>query len=157
MSLEPERIRPELIRKDFPILQTRMRAKPLVYLDTAASAQKPQVVIDSISNFYTNDYANIHRGLYELSETATRMYEEAREKQIVSGLIERNPGPFPDDGLGPVFREVISATRSLEEGGVVAYMGPEGTFSHQAACLKFGRLAQLESAHSHKRTFRHKG
>lgn len=71
-------------------------------------------------------------------------YEEAREKRIVSGLIECNPGPFPDDGLGPVFREIISATRSLEEGLLIAYMGPEGTFSHQAACLKFGDLAQLE-------------
>ena len=80
MSLDPERIQPELIRKDFPILRTRMRAKPLVYLDTAASAQKPQAVIDALSNFYANDYANIHRGLYELSETATRMHEEAREK-----------------------------------------------------------------------------
>ncbi len=80
MSLDPERIYPELIRKDFPILQSTMRGKPLVYLDTAASAQKPQVVIDALSSFYANDYANIHRGLYELSEKATRMHEEAREK-----------------------------------------------------------------------------
>jgi len=73
------------------------------------------------------------------------VYEEAREKRIVRALIERNSGPFPDDGLAPVFREIISATRSLEEGVVIAYMGPEGTFSHQAACLKFGGLAELEA------------
>jgi len=76
------------------------------------------------------------------------VYEEAREKRIVSCLVESNPGPFPDDGLAPVFREIISATRSLEEGLSIAYMGPEGTFSHEAANLKFGRLAALESVPS---------
>ncbi len=75
MSLDPG-----LVRKDFPILQRTMRGKPLVYLDTAASAQKPQAVIDAISHFYANDYANIHRGVYELSATATRLHEQARDK-----------------------------------------------------------------------------
>jgi len=73
------------------------------------------------------------------------VYEEAREKRIVSSLVENNPGPFPDDGLAPVFREIISATRSLEDALSIAYMGPQGTFSHEAANLKFGRLAALES------------
>jgi chorismate mutase/prephenate dehydratase len=76
------------------------------------------------------------------------VYEEAREKRIVSGLVESNPGPFPDDGLAPVFREIISATRSLEDALSIAYMGPKGTFSHEAANLKFGRLAALESVPS---------
>jgi len=76
------------------------------------------------------------------------VYEEAREKRIVSGLVEDNPGPFPDDGLAPVFREIISATRSLEDALSIAYMGPKGTFSHEAANLKFGRLATLESVPS---------
>jgi chorismate mutase/prephenate dehydratase len=76
------------------------------------------------------------------------VYEEAREKRIVSGLVESNPGPFPDDGLAPVFREIISATRSLEDALSIAYMGPKGTFSHEAANLKFGRLATLESVPS---------
>ncbi len=76
------------------------------------------------------------------------VYEEAREKRIVSGLVEGNPGPFPDDGLAPVFREIISATRSLEDALSIAYMGPQGTFSHEAANLKFGRLAALESVAS---------
>jgi len=71
---------PALVRKDFPIFQTATRGKPLVYLDTAASAQKPQAVIDAMSHFYAHDYANIHRGVYALSATATRRYEEAREK-----------------------------------------------------------------------------
>jgi len=82
-------------------------------------------------------------GRLKQSRGAT-VYEEAREKRIVSRLVACNPGPFPDDGLAPVFREIISATRSLEDGLSIAYMGPEGTFSHEAANLKFGRLAALE-------------
>ncbi|MEN8182617.1 MAG: cysteine desulfurase [Myxococcota bacterium] len=68
------------VRKDFPILQTAMRGHPLVYLDTASSAQKPRCVIDAIAELYSRHYANIHRGLYELSEISTRLHEEAREK-----------------------------------------------------------------------------
>jgi cysteine desulfurase/selenocysteine lyase len=68
------------VRRDFPILATKSRGKPLAYLDTASSAQKPRVVIDAISSFYANDYANIHRGVYELSERATAMHERARER-----------------------------------------------------------------------------
>ncbi|MFO0689354.1 MAG: cysteine desulfurase [Myxococcota bacterium] len=68
------------IRRDFPILGTRMRGKPLCYLDSAASAQKPQVVIDAISDFYARHYANIHRGVYQLSADATRRYEEVRTR-----------------------------------------------------------------------------
>ena len=65
----------EAIRKDFPILATQMRGRPLVYLDTAASAQKPRVVIDSMADFYSHHYANIHRGVYQLSAEATEAYE----------------------------------------------------------------------------------
>lgn len=65
-------------KKDFPILTGCNRGKPLVYLDSASSTQKPQQVIDALSHFYTHDYANIHRGIYELSERATNLYEKAR-------------------------------------------------------------------------------
>ena len=51
------------VRRDFPILATRMNDRPLVYLDTAASAQKPRAVIDTLKRFYEQDYANIHRGV----------------------------------------------------------------------------------------------
>ena len=67
------------LRNDFPILAEREHGKPLIYLDSAASAQKPQAVINAISDFYKHDYANIHRGIYELSARATRYYEEARQ------------------------------------------------------------------------------
>ncbi|GIT85805.1 cysteine desulfurase [Roseobacter sp. OBYS 0001] len=66
------------IRKDFPILGREVNGKPLVYLDNGASAQKPQVVIDAISNTYANEYANVHRGLHYLSNLATDNYESVR-------------------------------------------------------------------------------
>ena len=70
----------ERVRRDFPILRRSMRGKPLVYLDSAASAQKPSVVIEAIRSFYETSYANIHRGVYELSERATLLHDEARVK-----------------------------------------------------------------------------
>ncbi len=66
------------IREDFPILQQRVQGKPLVYLDNAATSQKPQVVIDTINRYYTTDNSNIHRGVHSLSERATQAYEDAR-------------------------------------------------------------------------------
>lgn len=65
-------------KNDFPILSQKIHGKPLVYLDSAASAQKPQCVIDAVSHYYSHDHANIHRGVYELSQRATEQYEEAR-------------------------------------------------------------------------------
>lgn len=70
----------EKIRADFPILQEKIRNKPLVYLDNAASCQKPNAVIDAISHCYRHDYANIHRGVHTLSVRATDQFESAREK-----------------------------------------------------------------------------
>ncbi len=70
----------EKIRQDFPILQEKIHGKPLVFLDSAASAQKPQAVIDAVSNFYAHEYANIHRGVYYLYALATERYEGARKK-----------------------------------------------------------------------------
>jgi cysteine desulfurase/selenocysteine lyase len=70
----------EQIRADFPILQEKIRNKPLVYLDNAASCQKPQAVIDSIIHTYSHEYANIHRGVHTLSVKATDRFEGAREK-----------------------------------------------------------------------------
>jgi len=71
------------IREDFPILSREVYGKPLVYLDNAASAQKPKVVIDAISRCYENEYANVHRGLHYLSNEATQKFEDAREKTRV--------------------------------------------------------------------------
>jgi len=68
------------IRADFPILAMQVYGKPLVYLDNAASAQKPRVVLDRLDEVYTTQYANVHRGLHFLANEATEAYENAREK-----------------------------------------------------------------------------
>jgi cysteine desulfurase/selenocysteine lyase len=68
----------EKIRADFPILNEKIRNKPLVYLDNAASCQKPQAVIDSIVHCYSHDYANVHRGVHTLSVRSTDKFEAAR-------------------------------------------------------------------------------
>jgi cysteine desulfurase/selenocysteine lyase len=68
------------LRADFPILAQRVRGKPLVYLDNAATSQKPQVVIDAVTRFYSSENANIHRGVHFLSERATLAYDAVREK-----------------------------------------------------------------------------
>ncbi len=79
MTLKPEETptaeRPPLdvdaVRRDFPIFEQTMRGKPLAFLDSAASAQKPRPVIERLSRFYSDEYASIHRGVYQLSEMAT--------------------------------------------------------------------------------------
>ncbi len=75
MKLDAERA-----RADFPILRTTARGKPLVFLDSAASAQKPRAVLDAMQSFYETSYANVHRGVYELSERATQAFEGVRGK-----------------------------------------------------------------------------
>ena len=75
----------EKIRTDFPILAEKIRNKPLVYLDNAATCQKPQAVIDSIVHLYSHDYSNVHRGVHTLSVRSTDLFEGARTK--VKGFI----------------------------------------------------------------------
>jgi cysteine desulfurase/selenocysteine lyase len=68
------------IRQDFPILDQKVKGKPLIYLDNAATTQKPQIVIDAISQFYSMNNANVHRGAHTLSDNATELFENARSK-----------------------------------------------------------------------------
>jgi cysteine desulfurase / selenocysteine lyase len=75
--LEAGRLDPQAIRRDFPVFENN---PGLVFLDTAASAQKPRAVIDGVADFYRHDYANVHRGVYRLSARSTDLFEEAREK-----------------------------------------------------------------------------
>ena len=75
MALDVERI-----RKDFPILHQEVHGRPLVYLDSAATSQKPQVVLDALADYYARDNANVHRGVHQLSERATEAYEGARAR-----------------------------------------------------------------------------
>ena len=70
----------EAVRRDFPALSREVYGKPLVYLDSSASAQKPQAVIDAVAHVYSHEYANVHRGLHFLSNAVTEAYEGARER-----------------------------------------------------------------------------
>jgi cysteine desulfurase/selenocysteine lyase len=81
------------IRSDFPILSRQVNGKPLTYLDNGASAQKPQVVIDAVTRAYSDEYANVHRGLHYLSNLATEKYESVR------GIIARFLGAANEDDI----------------------------------------------------------
>ena len=74
------------IREDFPVLKQMVNGKPLVYLDNAATSQKPQSVIDTLVRYYTTENANVHRGVHTLSQLATDDYEQARTqaRQFIS-------------------------------------------------------------------------
>jgi len=96
------------VRADFPILATQVYGKPLVYLDNAASAQKPRAVLDRLERAYTTQYANVHRGLHYLANEATEAYEGAREKVA--------------DFLNAARKEEIVFTRNATEAiNLVAY------------------------------------
>lgn len=79
----------ENVRNDFPILQRKIRTEPLVYLDNASTTQKPEIVIKTLDTFYRNNNANVHRGIYTLSEEATLQFEEARKKiaQLINAAV----------------------------------------------------------------------
>ena len=96
------------IRKDFPILQRQVHGKPLVYLDSAASSQKPRAVIEAMSAYYETTHANVHRGVYEISEEATAAMEKARVK--VARFINARQG-----------KQVIFTRNTTESINLVAY------------------------------------
>lgn len=81
----------EKIRKDFPLLQQDMNGKPIVFLDSAASSQKPASVIDRLNDYYRTGHANVHRGVYQLSQEATTAFEEARTlvKEFINAPSEK--------------------------------------------------------------------
>lgn len=78
--MSQEKFNPEAIRRDFPVLQQTVHERPLIYLDNAATTQKPNAVIEAIANYYSHDNANVHRSVHALSARATEQYEAAREK-----------------------------------------------------------------------------
>ena len=96
------------LRADFPIFEQEVRGKPLAYLDSAVSSHKPRQVLDKLRTFYETSYANVHRGVYTLSEVATAEYEGAREK--VAQFIN-----------APAAREVIFTHGATESINLVAY------------------------------------
>jgi cysteine desulfurase/selenocysteine lyase len=96
------------IRRDFPILSREVNGKPLVYLDNGASAQKPQVVIDAVTRAYSEEYANVHRGLHTLSNIATEKYESVRS------ILARFLGVADE-------REIVMTSGTTEGINLVAY------------------------------------
>ena len=103
-----DRFKVDSIRKDFPILAQTVNGKPLVYLDNAATSQKPQCVIDSLSNYYQTINSNVHRGVHTLSQLATDDYETARSK--IRGLINAESD-----------QEIIYTRGTTESINLVAY------------------------------------
>jgi cysteine desulfurase/selenocysteine lyase len=98
----------DTIRQDFPVLQQQVDGKPLVYLDSGASSQKPLPVIQAMDECYRTYYANVHRGIYQLSEKTSASYEEARKK--VARFINAKS-----------WREVIFTRNATESINLVAY------------------------------------
>jgi cysteine desulfurase/selenocysteine lyase len=96
------------LRADFPIFEQKIHGKPLAYLDSAVSSQKPRQVLDAMTTFYETSYTNVHRGVYTLSERATEAYEGAREK--VRAFVN-----------APSAREVIFLRNATEALNLVAY------------------------------------
>ena len=95
------------IRADFPILERKINGKPLVYLDSAATSQKPKQVLEAICNYYENHNANVHRGVHTLSVEATEAYEDARKKVA--------------DFIGANSQEIIFTRNATEAINLVAY------------------------------------
>ncbi|MGH9125311.1 MAG: aminotransferase class V-fold PLP-dependent enzyme, partial [Acidimicrobiales bacterium] len=98
----------EAVKKDFPILDQEVHGHRLVYLDSAASSQKPTIVLDAMQRLYETTYANVHRGVYTIAEETTRLYEEARGK-VVSFIGAASP------------REVVFTKNVTEAINLVAY------------------------------------
>jgi cysteine desulfurase/selenocysteine lyase len=99
---------PQLLKREFPIFANN---PDLVFLDSGASAQKPRSVIDRVSNYYSTDYANVHRGVYRLSARSTELFEEAREK--VRGFL---------NAADP--RAIVFVRNTTEAINLVAKLGP---------------------------------
>jgi cysteine desulfurase / selenocysteine lyase len=104
----PRTLDAERLRADFPIFEQHFHGKPLAYLDSAASAQKPRAVLDAMTEFYETSYANVHRGVYELGERATIALESARGK--VRAFVN-----------APSEREIVFVRNATEGLNLVAY------------------------------------
>jgi cysteine desulfurase/selenocysteine lyase len=137
----------ELIRRQFPVLHQEVHGRPLIYLDNAATTQKPQAVIDAISRYYEQDNANVHRGVHSLSERATAAMEQVRDK--VQGFINA------PDRTGVIFTSGTTDGINLVANGFSQLLKPgdEVLISHlehhanivpwQQACERSGATLQV--------------
>jgi cysteine desulfurase/selenocysteine lyase len=109
----------EAIRKDFAILGREVYGKPLVYLDNAASAQKPEVVIEAMTRLMREDYSNVHRGLHYLANASTEAYEAAREsaRRFLNAAASRGDHFHALlDGIAE-YRRILARPPSQDPGG----------------------------------------
>lgn len=139
-------------RADFPILSTEVHGKPLVYLDSGASAQKPACVLEAIQHYYRNDYSNVHRGLHSLSERSTDLFEGVRD-QIVAFISakSRREVVFTSGATESINLVADSFSRlMLKEGDeliVTAMEHHANLVPWQVACERYGatlRIAPLD-------------
>lgn len=121
----------EKIRADFPILQRRINDKRLAFLDSGASSQRPESVLDAMDSYYRNNHANVHRSVYVLAEEATRMYEDSRRKvaRFINATSEKEVifGKNVTEQLNLVAH---SLTRDLSEGDVIVLTEMEHHANH---------------------------
>jgi chorismate mutase/prephenate dehydratase len=127
--------------------QSREASSPAADAEAAAELARLRAEIDRVDRALLellNQRAGLGRSVGELKErSGMPVYSAARERDILAGLVRSNPGPFPSAAIEPVFREIISATRSLERRLRICFLGPLGTYSHLAARRHFGESAEL--------------
>ncbi len=133
----------EALRADFPILSRQVHGKPLIYLDSAASSQKPEAVIAAMADFQRTSYANVHRGLHTLANEATQAFEDARQKVAdFIGAGSPNEIVFTKGATEAINLVAAGVSQSLKEGGEIIITAME----HHANIVPWHMAAQRAGA-----------
>lgn len=135
------------IREDFPILDQSINGAPLIYLDNAASTQKPKSVINTISSYYENDHSNVHRGVHSLSVRATELYENSRNK-VVSFINATNSNEIiftkgTTDSINLVASSLTNAISKTDEIVITTMEHHSNIVPWQELCKKTGATLKI--------------